>query len=70
MARACAICGKQAAYGSNVSHSKVHTHRRFDVNLQSALVDGQKLLVCTRCRRTLTKPARMAEKRAKKARAR
>ena len=70
MARACEICGKQAAYGSNVSHSKVHTHRRFDVNLQSALVDGQKLLVCTRCRRTLTKPARMAEKRAKKARAR
>jgi ribosomal protein L28 len=70
MARACAICGKRAAYGSNVSHSKVHTHRRFDVNMQSALVDGKRLLVCTRCRRTLTKTSRMAEKRAKKARAR
>lgn len=70
MARACAICGKHAAYGSNVSHSKVHTHRRFDVNLQTAVVDGQKLLVCTRCRRTLTKPARMAEKKAKAARSR
>ena len=70
MARACAICGKHAAYGYNVSHSKVHTHRRFDVNLQSALVNGARLLVCTRCRRDLTKPARMAEKKAKKARAR
>jgi ribosomal protein L28 len=70
MPRACAICGKHAAYGYNVSHSKVHTHRRFDINLQSAIIDGTKMLVCTRCRRTSTKPARMAEKRAKKARTR
>jgi ribosomal protein L28 len=70
MPRACAICGKQAAYGSNVSHSKVHTHRRFDVNLHTAVVDGQKLLICTRCRRTQTKAARMAQKKAKAARAR
>jgi ribosomal protein L28 len=70
MARACMICGKHAAYGYNVSHSKVHTHRRFDVNLQSAIIDGQKLLVCTRCRRTSTKVARLAEKKAKRAKAR
>jgi len=70
VARACEICGKQAAYGSNVSHSKVHTHRRFNVNLQSVIVDGAKMRICTRCRRTLTKSARMAEKKAKKARAR
>ncbi len=70
MARACAICGKHAAYGYNVSHSKVHTHRRFEVNLQTALVNGERLLVCTRCRRDLTKSARMAEKKAKKARSR
>lgn len=70
MPRACAICGKHAAYGYNVSHSKVHTQRRFDVNLHPAMVSGKKLLICTRCRRTLTKPARMAEKRAKAARTR
>ncbi|MEK6619687.1 MAG: 50S ribosomal protein L28 [Chloroflexota bacterium] len=70
MPRACAICGKSAAYGSNVSHSKVHTRRRFDVNLHPAMVGAQKLLICTRCRRDLTKPARMAQKRAKAARAR
>ena len=70
MARACAICGKHAAYGYNVSHSKVHTHRRFEANLHPALINGERLLVCTRCRRDQTKPARMAEKKAKKARAR
>lgn len=70
MPRACAICGKHAALGYNVSHSKVHTHRRFDVNLHPSLVDGRSLLICTRCRRTLTKDARLAGKTARKARAR
>ena len=70
MPRACAICGKQAAFGYNVSHSKVHTRRRFDVNLHPALVKGEKLLICTRCRRTLTKDARMAQKKARAARSR
>lgn len=68
MPRACALCGKSAGFGSNVSHSKVHTRRRFDVNLHAALIGGQKLLVCTRCRRTETKGARMAKKAAKTAR--
>ena len=67
MPRACAICGKSASFGSNVSHSKVHTARRFDANLHSALIGGTKQLVCTRCRRTATKPARMAKKAAKAA---
>ncbi len=68
MARACAICGKTATYGSNVSHSKVHTRRRFDANLHPAIMDGAKLLVCTRCRRTQTKSARMAKRKARAAR--
>jgi len=65
MPRACALCGKHAAFGSNVSHSKVHTKRRFDANLHPALIKGIKLLVCTRCLRTQTKDARMAKKAAK-----
>lgn len=69
MPRACAICGKTAAFGSNVSHSKVHTRRRFDANLHAGVVDGQKMLICSRCRRTQTKSTRMAKK-AEKAKAR
>jgi len=65
MPRACALCGKHAAFGSNVSHSKVHTKRRFDANLHPAMIKGIKLLVCTRCLRTQTKDARMAKKAAK-----
>jgi large subunit ribosomal protein L28 len=65
MPRACAICGKSAAFGSNVSHSKVHTRRRFDANLHATMIGGDKLLVCSRCRRTQTKDARMAKKREK-----
>ena len=48
-----------------MSHSKVHTRRRFDANLHAAVVNGDKLLVCARCRRTQTKDARMAKKREK-----
>ncbi len=62
MPRACALCGKSAAFGYNVSHSKVHTHRRFAANLHPSTVTGMKLLLCTRCRRTQTKDARMAKK--------
>lgn len=53
----CAICGKAAVSGSNVSHSKVHTKRRFRPNLQRARVDGKRVLICMRCKRTLAKTA-------------
>jgi hypothetical protein len=43
----------------------VHTHRRFDANLHTSVIAGEKLLVCTRCRRNQTKDARMAKKREK-----
>ena len=35
MAKRCEICGKGPMTGNNVSHSKVHTKRRFMPNLQS-----------------------------------
>ena len=48
--------------GNNVSHSKVHTKRRFLPNLHQAtrLVAGRlvKAKMCTRCIRTQSKAAR------------
>ncbi len=70
MPRACALCSKSAAFGHNVSHSKVHTNRRFSANLHTSMVKGEKLLLCTRCLRTQTKGARMAKKAEKAAKAR
>jgi ribosomal protein L28 len=65
MARSCAICGKVSMGGFNPQSSgsnRVRAHRRYQPNLQQTVipVDGvpTKTLVCTRCRRTLTKTAR------------
>ncbi|OPX17950.1 50S ribosomal protein L28 [candidate division WOR-3 bacterium 4484_100] len=53
MARRCAICGRGARTGSNISHAHNVTKRQFKVNLQKvrARIDGRvrKILVCTRC---------------------
>ena len=62
MSQRCEICGKKPMVGNNVSHSKVHTKRRFMPNLQRTRITqgGREVraLVCTRCIRTATKAAR------------
>ena len=64
MARSCAICGKTSMGGFNPQSSgmnRVRTHRRCQPNLHRLRIeqDGRLVsaLVCTRCRRTLTKSA-------------
>jgi ribosomal protein L28 len=65
MARSCAICGKVSMAGFNpqsVGMNRVRAHRRYQPNLQQTLLvrngTASRYLVCTRCRRTLTKTAR------------
>lgn len=65
MARACAICGKLSMGGFNPQSSgmnRVRAHRRYRPNLQPLRLEpgrggkhGSRALVCTRCRRTLTR---------------
>jgi ribosomal protein L28 len=64
MARACAICGKTSMGGMNpqsVGMNRVRAHRRFEPNLQFIRLErggtASRVLVCTRCRRTLQKTA-------------
>ena len=58
MAR-CTLCCKSATAGSAVSHSQIHTKRKFSPNLQK--VNG--LLLCTRCLKTINKQKKIeAEK--------
>ena len=64
MARSCAICGKVSMGGFNPQSSgmnRVRAHRRCEPNLHPyRLTRGkttERALVCTRCRRTLTKTA-------------
>jgi large subunit ribosomal protein L28 len=62
MSQRCDLCGKGPVTGHNVSHSKVHTKRRFLPNLHAAhvMLHGRvvKARVCTRCLRTQAKTAR------------
>jgi large subunit ribosomal protein L28 len=62
MSQRCEVCGKGPLSGHNVSHSKVHTKRRFMPNLQTAhvTIKGRmvKARVCTRCLRTQAKAPR------------
>lgn len=47
----CTFCRKRAVSGNAVSHSQIHTKRRFKPNLQK--VNG--LVLCTKCLRTIKK---------------
>ena len=66
MARSCAICGKTSMAGFNpqsVGMNRVRAHRRMQPNLQPLVIDNRKgvptkSLVCTRCRRTMSKASR------------
>jgi len=65
MSRACALCGKASMGGFNPQSSgmnRVRAHRRYQPNLQLTTLakngNPEKVLACTRCRRTLTKNAR------------
>jgi len=56
MARRCAICGRVAQSGSNISHAHNVTKRKFRINLQTVRVKVggrvKKMLVCTKCIRS------------------
>ncbi len=53
MSKVCDVCSKGPVYGHNVSHSNIHTKRRWLPNLQTvkAIVDGspKRIRVCTNC---------------------
>ncbi|MEC9310036.1 MAG: 50S ribosomal protein L28 [Chloroflexota bacterium] len=63
----CEICLKSGMSGNNVSHSNRHTKTRFKANVhkQTVVIKGtvQKVKICTRCLRTLNKPARARKSR-------
>ncbi len=55
----CEICGKAPQFGHKVSHSMRHTRRQFKANIQQTILIKagrmQKIKVCARCLRTLSK---------------
>lgn len=53
MSRKCEVCGKGQASGNAVSHSNIHTRRKWNANIQKVRInDGgrdRKASVCTKC---------------------
>jgi len=62
----CDVCGREPLKGHSVSHSNIKTIRRQKLNLQSKKVDGKRLRVCTRCLKTMVKPAHKTKRNTKK----
>jgi len=63
MAKKCDLCSRSATKGASRSHSKMKTLKRQNINLQTKMVGGLKLRLCTSCIRTMDKPKRVKAKR-------
>jgi len=59
MGRKCDLCKRVATKGASRSHSKIKTLKRQGINLQTKVIDGMKLKLCTSCLRTIDKPKRV-----------
>ncbi len=55
MAKQCDLCERGSTKGARRSHSNIKTIRRQNINLQTKHVDGKKMLLCTRCIKTMVK---------------
>ena len=53
MSKKCEICGQGQVSGNTVSHSNIHTRRKWNPNIQTVRVNEngtvRKINVCTRC---------------------
>ena len=56
MSRKCEVCGKGQTSGNAVSHSNIHTKRKWNANIQTVRINDngrvRKASVCTSCLRS------------------
>jgi len=55
MSRTCQICGRGTRASQSRSHSNVATKRKQFINIQSKIIDGKKVKICTKCIKTTAK---------------
>lgn len=55
MSRTCQICGRGTRASQSRSHSNVATKRKQFINIQSKIIDGKKVKICTKCIKTAAK---------------
>ncbi|MBL7022181.1 50S ribosomal protein L28 [Patescibacteria group bacterium] len=55
MAKVCEVCERGTTSGQTKSHSQIKTKRQVKINLQTKVVDGKRIKICTKCMRTMNK---------------
>lgn len=55
MAKRCKICGRGSQKDASRSHSNIKTIRRQYINLQTKIISGKKIRICTKCLKTMSK---------------
>jgi ribosomal protein L28 len=55
MARKCDLCGRSSTKDATRSHSNIKTIKRQYINLQTKIIDGKKMKICTKCLKTMVK---------------
>lgn len=55
MARTCQICQRKTRTKISRSHSNIAFKKRQYVNLQTKVVDGRRIKICSRCAKALLK---------------
>lgn len=55
MAKSCEVCKRGTLSGQTKSHSQIKTKRQVKINLQTKVVDGKRIKICTSCMKTLNK---------------
>ena len=58
MSRRCEKCGRGPRAGATRSHSNIKSKRRVYVNLQSKVVNGKRIKICTKCIKTMAKKSK------------
>ncbi|MDP3042814.1 MAG: L28 family ribosomal protein [bacterium] len=55
MAKKCDLCGRGSTKDASRSHSNIKTIKRQHINLQSRIIGGKKMKVCSKCLKTMLK---------------
>jgi ribosomal protein L28 len=55
MSRTCEVCGRRPLKAKSRSKSNIATIRRQYLNLQSKIINGKQVKICTKCLKTLAK---------------
>lgn len=55
MSKTCQVCGRGTRSSQSRSHSNIATKRTQKINVQTKMIEGEKIKVCAKCIKTSAK---------------